>query len=103
MRVPVCVLVTVLLGVMVSVGVSVFVGVLVDVSLAVPSVVGGSALDVSGVCEAVCPGVCDLEAPMGSELVGVADSVGGTEFDGVPAGELSIETPLESVAVGDSD
>jgi hypothetical protein len=35
-------------------------------------------------------------------LVGVADSVGGNELDGVPSGELDTEAPVESDAVDDS-
>ena len=62
-----------------------------------------------GVCEAALDGsgdgkaVCDSEAPLGSELVGVADSVGGAELDGVPSGELDTEAPVERDAVDDSD
>ena len=56
-------------------------------------------------------GVCDSEFPLGSDLVGVADSVGGTVpegvfegvLDGVPSGELDTEAPVESDAVDDSD
>jgi hypothetical protein len=62
----------------------------------------------TGVCVAlngtgVCEGVCDSDKPLGSELVGVADSVGGNELDGVPSGELDTEAPVESDAVDDSD
>ncbi len=47
--------------------------------------------------------VRESETPLVSELVGVTDSEGGTEFDGVPAGELDTDAPLESDAVDDSD
>ena len=48
-------------------------------------------------------GVCESEAPLLSELVGVTDSVGSNKFDGVPAGELNTEATLESDTVDDSD
>jgi hypothetical protein len=73
-----------------------------------PSEAVGVAVAVPG--DGVSPGVgadavavTDSETPLGSELVGVADSVGGTELDGVPSGELDTEAPVESDAVDDSD
>ena len=48
-------------------------------------------------------GVCDSETPLVSELVGVTDSEGGTEFDSWRVGELDLEAPVESDADDDSD